>query len=87
MSITFFGSIDLTSLQACPSYEGNCKVRMTEHSTAKNFSRPLRSRFEGWPNCVTGGAEDDVDGIASATFEIAAAEMTLCLHMLPSAPP
>jgi hypothetical protein len=60
---------------------------MTEHSTAKNFSRPLRSRFEGWPNCVTDGAEDDVDGIASATFEIAAAEMTLCLHMLPSAPP
>jgi len=26
MSITFFGSIDLTSLQTCPSYDANCKV-------------------------------------------------------------
>ena len=31
---------------------------------------------------VTDGAEDDVDGIAGATFEIAAAEMTFCFHML-----
>jgi hypothetical protein len=30
---------------------------------------------------VTDGAEDDVDGIAGATFEIAAAEMALCFHM------
>jgi hypothetical protein len=29
----------------------------------------------------TDGAEDDVGGIAGATFEIAAAEMTLCFHM------
>ena len=30
---------------------------------------------------VTDGAEDDVGGIAGATFEIAAAEMALCFHM------
>ena len=30
---------------------------------------------------VPDGAEDDVGGIASATFEIAAAEMALCFHM------
>jgi hypothetical protein len=30
---------------------------------------------------VTDGGEDDVGGIAGATFEIAAAEMALCFHM------
>src|SRR5262249_28176144 len=69
------------------------------------FSRPLRSRFEGWldgehlecqqekeaqnhpqpgedePKIVADGTQDDVGGIAGATSEIAAAEMTLCLHM------
>ena len=30
---------------------------------------------------MTDGAEDDVGGIAGATFEIAAAEMALCFHM------
>jgi hypothetical protein len=30
---------------------------------------------------VTDSAEDDVGGIAGATFEIAAAEMTFFLHM------
>jgi hypothetical protein len=30
---------------------------------------------------VTDGAEDDVGGIAGATFEIAAAEMALGFHM------
>src|SRR5262249_61145783 len=33
------------------------------------------------PKIVADGTQDDVGGIAGATSEIAAAEMTLCLHM------
>jgi hypothetical protein len=33
---------------------------------------------------VTDGAEDDVGGVAGATFEIAAAEMALCFHIVRS---
>ena len=42
MSITFFGSIDLTSPQVCPSYDANCKV--LNGSNTASFTR-IRAIF------------------------------------------
>jgi hypothetical protein len=58
----------------------------------RRSSRQRRGYVRAWgrlkeigpSSCRAGeghAAEDDVDGIAGATFEIAAAEMALCFHM------
>jgi hypothetical protein len=43
----------------------------------QNHSQPCENEAK----VVADGAEDDVGGIAGATLEIAAAEVTFCLHM------
>jgi hypothetical protein len=52
-------------------------VRSSARRTTQNHPQPREHEAK----VVTDGAEDDVGGIAGATFEIAAAEMTFCLHM------
>src|SRR5215813_15465760 len=48
-----------------------------QEKKAQNHPQP----GEDEPKIVADGTQDDVGGIAGATSEIAAAEMTLCLHM------
>ena len=48
-----------------------------QEKEAQNHPQP----GEDEPKIVADGTQDDVGGIAGATSEIAAAEMTLCLHM------
>ena len=48
-----------------------------EEDDAQNHPQPCENEAK----VVTDGAEDDVGGMAGATFKIAAAEVTFCLHM------
>src|SRR5262249_20254668 len=48
-----------------------------QEKEAQNHPQP----GEDEPKIVADGTQDDVGGIAGAASEIAAAEMTLCLHM------
>jgi hypothetical protein len=51
-------------------------VMYREENDAQNHPQP----GENEAKVVTDDAEDDVGGIAGATFELAAAEVTFCLH-------
>jgi hypothetical protein len=65
----------LTSrFEGWPDCEG---PEQREEDDAQNDLQP----GENEAKVVTDGAEDDVGGIAGATFEIAAAEMAFCLHV------
>src|SRR6516164_570364 len=53
------------------------RVECQQEKEAQNHPQP----GEDEPKIVADGTQDDVGGIAGATSEIAAAEMTFCLHM------
>ena len=50
-------------------------------SSARRATRKSILSYANEAKVVTDGAEDDVGGIAGATFEIAAAQVTFCLLM------